>query len=80
MNAESINPAIKLRRVVVDIQVTGTDADADAVRDAIGMALTEDLLMPITVEVMEPRGIEDVKWQVRGERWIDSTPNAQTEL
>ena len=62
--------SVKLRRVVVDIRVMGTDDDADAVRDKLGQSLTDEIIMPEVVEVMESRGIEGVKWEVRGESWI----------
>jgi hypothetical protein len=69
--------SVKRRRVIVDIRVEGTDEDAQKIQDAIGAAINDEVLMPACVEVMELRDIADVKWEVRGERWVSQNAGGQ---
>ena len=69
----------EIRRVVIEIKVNGSHDDANAVRDAIGESITDEMLMPVVMGVVENRGIESAFWEVIGERWVATEENTSND-
>ena len=60
----------KRRRVVIEIEVFGTDKQADSVRDAIGLAAHDEWLSGIVTPLVHSEKIQAVNWSIRGELWV----------
>ena len=73
MKAIETTTPVQHRRVIIDLEVRGTPEQADAVRDAVGLATNDEHLSKIVTPIAHSEEIEHVKWTVRGERWV---PNA----
>lgn len=61
---------MKYRRLVIDFEIDGSVCQADLVRDAVGRAADNEWLGNIIEPLVESEKIKNVKWTVRGCRWI----------
>src|SRR5438045_1237645 len=53
------------RRVIITLTVTGSYGDAQAIQDAVGEAIDDELLGAIVTDVVNQREIANVDWIVK---------------
>lgn len=77
-DTEAQSGEVQHRRVVIDLTVRGTAEQANAVRDAVGLAANDEWLRGIITPLLQSEEISSVDWKVSGERWMPG-PETKTE-
>jgi hypothetical protein len=66
---------IEKRYLEISLTVDGTTEQADTVRNAIGLAISDKFLGDTVTPLIHSENIARVNWEVRGYRWVQAEPD-----